>query len=295
MAIIDIEGLLKKLRNTLPGNLTPAEDNSMSPGGQSVTTPEGRGMSLPAPVDAQPNTMYSSSGVPKPVATPAPEDDSQHIRPSLGGIFGKWGSLSEQEKGDVLVNLGVGLMANSQGNSFATALGKSAQGYQEGRAGEVSAALAQKNKNREFGQKDTDNANTLELKKATLGLQETPAEKRRRAAMDDARQAATKKDMLGNASVDIPLMNRLLRGMGEQPIDIGPDSGLPAPVGYQSPASSGAMTPPVASAPPIQAPAAPARPTIPPGAIDMLKKNPGSAKLFDQKYGIGSAKQYLGM
>lgn len=43
-----------------------------------------------------------------------------------------------------------------------------------------------------------------------------------------------------------------------------------------------------------QAPGAPGGGSAPPAAVDMLRKNPSLAPMFDQKYGPGSSQQYLG-
>lgn len=294
MASIDIKDLLDQLKNILPQGMTPAPDNSMSPGGQSVITPEGNGMSMPSPDN---DTLYSSSGVPKlpaPVGAPSAPTNTAATLPSLSGIIGNWHTLSDQQKGDVLRNIGVGMLNNSRGNSIAGAFGKSVGGYDATKTAEDAVALAQKNKERELGQKDTENTNTLALKEATLANQETPREKRRRTNMDDARQFAATRDMLGNAVVDPVKMNKYLVSVGEEPINIADsgaavpppaaspsfmsrifgDSKAPAPVGYQPPATTpGPIALPKSVAPQAAQPSAPSTPSgTPDGTIIVNKK-----------------------
>lgn len=269
---------------------------------------------------ASDSTLYSSSGVPKlpaPVGTPEPTKTATGL-PSLSGIVGNWHTLSDQQKGDVLRNIGVGMLSNSRGNSIAGAFGKSIGGYDTAKATEDATNLAQKNKDREFGQKDTENTNTLALKEATLANQETPREKRRRANMDDARQFAATRDMMGNVIVDPVKMNKYLVSVGEEPINVADsgtgapppaaapsfmdrifgDSKAPAPVGYQpsAPSAPGAIALPKSVAPQAAQPSAPVSTpaaNVPEGAVALLKQHPETAPLFEKKYGV-SAKQYLG-
>ncbi len=202
---------------------------------------------MPAMPPAEaPKPSYSSTGVPKPTAAPnitpsvatAPDTASMQnpvgtkpndSLPPLAGIIGNWHNLSEQQKDNALLHMGINLGSNSRGNSFAAALAKSAGGYEAERTSDAATATAQANKERELGQKDTENVNTLALKTATLGTVETPTEKRRRANMDDARQFAATRDMLGNVVVDPIKMNKYLVSVGEQPINVGDPAATAAP------------------------------------------------------------------
>lgn len=363
MAAIDIMDLLDKLRAAITGTPSATSDTSsaptqdsgdISPGGMSVTTPDGRGMSVPVPVggmsapdDASlppPVGMsgkqnFSSSGVPQPVASasssalPAPvgsaspsdsgQDLGQHVMPSLGGIFGNWSTLSDNDKGNVLMKIGLGLMNAQPGKTAIQNLGAAGQAYNTEREQQQQNILKQQNTKREQDLKNQENLAQMGYKNALIDTKETPEQKRQATLIDNLRKVYTTKDMMGNEQVDTTGFNKALAANGVNlaipgntppapppaapslmsRIFGGSDSSapavLPAPVGMQNPApaTGGPIVPPASVLAPTAAPAAPtpsvSAPNVPPAAIAFLKQNPATAPIFEKKYGV-SAKQYLG-